>query len=294
MDASPTAEAETEPEISFARTLCGIDSSPQSMEAVSQAFGVCTEGGKVWGSSAWDPRLAMHAGIHAATVRSDLRAESVGALTKAHEAFPDLELMLLRGSSASALLSAAAEENADLISVGSHGGPRLTGIAFGSVATAMVHHAPCSVLIARPPASGEFPGVIVHAADGSVDSLDAARVAGKIGARHGSKVISVNVSDDPSAGKVFAEEAASLVEQAGADVDVEALRGSPHRGIENFAASAKASLVVIGSRGMSGLKALGSVSERVAHRSPCSVLVVRRANHPAQEGDAVTVTSFER
>lgn len=129
--------------------------------------------------------------------------------------------------------------------------------------------------------------MIVHAADGSADSLDAARVAGQIAARHGSKVVSLNVSDDPSTGKVLAEEAASLAEQAGADVDVEALRDSPHRGIENFAASAKASLVVIGSRGMSGLKALGSVSERVAHRSPCSVLVVRRANHPMQEDDAV-------
>lgn len=288
MDASPTTEADTEPAISFARTLCGIDSSPQSMEAVSQAFGVCAEGGKVWGASAWDPRLAMHAGIHASSVKVELRQESVAALTKAHESFPELGLLLLRGSSVPALLSAAAEENVDLISVGSHGGPRLTGIAFGSVATAMVHHAPCSVLVSRPPASGEFPGLIVHAADGSADSLDAARVAGQIAARHGSKVVSLNVSDDPSTGRVLAEEAASLAEQAGADVDVEALRDSPHRGIENFAASAKASIVVIGSRGMSGLKALGSVSERVAHRSPCSVLVVRRANHPAQEDDAVT------
>lgn len=288
MDASPTTETDTEPAITFARTLCGVDSSPQSMEAVSQAFRVCAEGGKVWGASAWDPRLAMHAGIHTASVKVELRQESVAALTKAHEAFPELALVLLRGSSVPALLSAAAEENADLISVGSHGGPRLSGIAFGSVATAMAHHAPCSVLIARPPASGEFPGLIVHAADGSADSLDAARVAGQIAARHGSKVVSLNVSDDTSTGKALAEEAASLVEQAGADVDVEALRGSAHRGIENFAASAKASLVVIGSRGMSGLKALGSVSERVAHRSPCSVLVVRRTNHPAQEDDAVT------
>lgn len=287
MDTLSISATDTEPVIAFARTICGIDSSPQSMEAVSQAFRLCPDDGKVLGAAAWDPRLAMHAGIHAATVRSDLRAESVAALTKAHEAFPDLELMLLRGSSVSALLSAAAEENADLISVGSHGGPRLTGIAFGSVATAMVHHAPCSVLVARPPAVGEFPGLIVHAADGSVDSLDAARLAGQIAARHGSKVVSLNVSDDPDTGKALSEEAASLMEQAGAAADVEALRGSPHRGIEDFASSAQASLVVIGSRGMSGLKALGSVSERVAHRSPCSVLVVRRANHPAQEDDAV-------
>jgi len=37
----------------------------------------------------------------------------------------------------------------------------------------------------------------------------------------------------------------------------------------------EADLVVVGSRGLHGLKALGSVSERVAHRANCSVLVVR-------------------
>lgn len=291
MDALPISETDTEPAIAFTRTICGIDSSPQSMEAVSQGFRLCPEDGKVWGASAWDPRLAMHAGIHASTVRADLRAESVAALTRAQETFPDLEPMLLRGSSVSALLSAAAEEKADLISVGSHGGPRLTGIAFGSVATAMVHHAPCSVLIARPPASGEFPGVIVHASDGSADSLDAARVAGEIGARYGSKVISLNVSDDPSRGQSLADEAASLIEQAGASAAAEARQGSPHKGIEDFAVSAEASLVVIGSRGVTGLKALGSVSERVAHRSPCSVLVVRHTSHPTQEDEDRSPTS---
>jgi nucleotide-binding universal stress UspA family protein len=38
---------------------------------------------------------------------------------------------------------------------------------------------------------------------------------------------------------------------------------------------ADADLVVVGSRGLHGLRALGSVSERVAHRSHASVLVVR-------------------
>jgi nucleotide-binding universal stress UspA family protein len=36
-----------------------------------------------------------------------------------------------------------------------------------------------------------------------------------------------------------------------------------------------ADLVVVGSRGLRGLKALGSVSERVAHQARSSVLVVR-------------------
>jgi nucleotide-binding universal stress UspA family protein len=39
--------------------------------------------------------------------------------------------------------------------------------------------------------------------------------------------------------------------------------------------SPSADLIVMGSRGLHGLSALGSVSERVAHRAACSVLVVR-------------------
>jgi nucleotide-binding universal stress UspA family protein len=40
-------------------------------------------------------------------------------------------------------------------------------------------------------------------------------------------------------------------------------------------ASREADLLVVGSRGLHGLKSLGSVSERVAHLASCSVLVVR-------------------
>jgi nucleotide-binding universal stress UspA family protein len=36
-------------------------------------------------------------------------------------------------------------------------------------------------------------------------------------------------------------------------------------------------LLVLGSRGLRGLRALGSVSERVAHQAPCSLLVLRTA-----------------
>jgi nucleotide-binding universal stress UspA family protein len=42
-----------------------------------------------------------------------------------------------------------------------------------------------------------------------------------------------------------------------------------------LAASKEADLVVVGSRGLHGLKALGSVGERVAHGAECPVLVVR-------------------
>ena len=42
-----------------------------------------------------------------------------------------------------------------------------------------------------------------------------------------------------------------------------------------LAASADADVLVVGSRGLHGLRSLGSVSERVAHAAGCSTLVVR-------------------
>jgi nucleotide-binding universal stress UspA family protein len=45
--------------------------------------------------------------------------------------------------------------------------------------------------------------------------------------------------------------------------------------IVETAAREDASLVVIGSRRLEGVRALGSVSERVVHDAPCSVLVMR-------------------
>lgn len=253
------------------------------MVAVSQAFELTPQEVTIWAASVWNPALAVHAGIHASSVMADLRRESADALSRAHNEFPTLELLLLRGGEVSGLLYAAADVNADLISVGSHGDSRMAGITFGSVATGMVHYAPCSVLVARSPESGRFPESIIHASDGSADSLDAARIAGDIAARHGSKIITVNIDDDPDRGTAVAEQSAALIKAAGAKPTSETRPGSAPREIVKLANSAHASLVVVGSRGVTGLNALGSVSERVAHRAPCSVLVVRRPTHPLEE-----------
>lgn len=255
------------------------------MEAVRQAFQLTPDDGEIWAVSVWDPALAVHGGIHASTVMSDLRRDSAACLTRAHEDFPSLKLLMLRGSDVSGLLYAAADVSTDLIAVGSHGGSRVAGIAFGSVATGMVHYAPCSVLIARPPESGRFPDSIIHATDGSADALAAARLAGEIAARHGSTITTVSISDDPSAGAALAEQSAALIAAAGAQPLTEIRPGSPQREIVKLANSEQASLVVVGSRGMTGLKALGSVSERVAHRASCSVLIVRRTAHPQEAGE---------
>ena len=78
-----------------------------------------------------------------------------------------------------------------------------------------------------------------------------------------------------------------MIAATGDTVDVDALArtGSielDERTAEDalVAASLKADLLVLGSRGLKGLGALGSVSERVGHHAACSVLVVRAGGGP--------------
>ena len=143
----------------------------------------------------------------------------------------------------------------------------------------MVQVAPCSVLVARRPAQGTFPGLILHANDGSPGSRDAAAVAGRIAARHDSTVVTLHVSGDPERGLAMAEEAVELIEAAGCDSRARTEHGRVPRRIAEVAAEVRASLLVVGSRGLTGIRALGSVSERVAHRASCSVLIVRRPHY---------------
>ena len=271
----------------FRSVLCGVDASEQSVVAVRQAVAVAEEDAKYWALSAWDPGVGMAAGMGALDVMSQLREEARGALRRARDALPSITPILIRGRDVAALLGGIANLEADLIAVGSHGTSRLAGVAFGSVASAMAHHAPCSVLIARESTVESFPRLILHANDGSPESLDAAYVAGRLAARHGSTVVTLHVGETRD--RAVAEEAVALLETSGLAPVMRIEQGSPHRRIVELANGMGASLIVIGSRGRTGLAALGSVSERVVHHADCSVLIVRRAAHPAQE-DATAST----
>ena len=68
------------------------------------------------------------------------------------------------------------------------------------------------------------------------------------------------------------------------DIEVQecAREGYPAGVIEEEAVQTKADLIVMGSRGLSGLKhlLLGSIAERVVQKAPCPVLTV---NHPDEK-----------
>lgn len=263
----------------FRRIVCGVDGSPQSMDAVRQALAIGDAGAYVWGVAAWDPALAFQAGIHRAEVLLSLREHARGALRQLEDELPQVRPLLVEGSEVAAILAAVSNLQVELVCVGASGMSRAAGILFGSVATAMAHHAACSVLIARD-GGPDFPERILHANDGSPESLLAAEHAARLAARHGATLVSLHVGED---GTGVEEQVAEIAHISGARPLFESESGSPSRRIVEAAHRTHASLIVMGSRGRSGVRALGSVGERVAHHAGCSVLIVRPASHPVFE-----------
>jgi nucleotide-binding universal stress UspA family protein len=244
----------------FGRVLCGVDGSPAGVEAVRQAARLHAPGGSVLLVSVAAPAAAAHPEAAVA-----LEARSATALRGAeHQLGRGCESRVLVGDPVACLMAVASDERATLVAVGSHGTSRLGGILAGSVATAVLHRAPCSVLIARAAGtSSAFPAGIAVGIDGSEASRIALAVAGALGSRLEVPVVAVAASG-------------AAIDFDVAEDGIAALQFDEREPVDALLDAARdCDLLVLGARGLSGLRALGSVSERVAHRAPSSVLVVR-------------------
>jgi nucleotide-binding universal stress UspA family protein len=235
--------------VAFRKIIVGIDGSPAAAEALEQARAVKADDGSLLAIAVAETHLAGHTGLEAPRWQEQLIAEAEAARDAADRVLAGAEgtaTSVVQGRAADELLGAAKREGADLVVAGSHGGGWVAGIVLGSVATLALHDAPCSVLVARARSGGrEFPGAITVGVDGSEQAAAAERVAQELAAETGAS-LQVVTEDHP----------------VDALVDAGNVCG----------------LLVVGSRGLHGIAALGSVAERVAHRAPCSVLVVRSAD----------------
>jgi nucleotide-binding universal stress UspA family protein len=250
----------------FACIVAGVDGTAESLEAVRQAARLLVPGGTLHLVCAVNLARAATAGWSAPRLAEELEREGGDALQQAQEIAPQATRSLLDRRPVGCLLDEVERMDATLLAVGTHGRSRPEGILLGGVATTMLHEAPCPVLVAHPPRDrGGFPGIVAVGVDGSPHSLAAAAVAAELAARFGAALRPV-------------------VALRGKDVDVEtALAQLPGVRVDESAdpvsalveVSREADLLVVGNRGLHGLQALGSVSERVAHRAQCSVLVVR-------------------
>jgi nucleotide-binding universal stress UspA family protein len=140
------------------------------------------------------------------------------------------------------------------------------------------------LLVARPLDAGRrFADHIVVASDGTEASHALVDLAVRLAHANGSSVTLVHALGRESPikrGRQHRQQAA-LEEQeqalkrtlASGTSEVVVAPGRAADVIKAAAAAADASLVVMGSRGLDGLRAMGSVSRRVVHQARCSVLL---------------------
>jgi nucleotide-binding universal stress UspA family protein len=82
------------------------------------------------------------------------------------------------------------------------------------------------------------------------------------------------IPDDAKA-RTVVDEAAAQARMHGAQASTHTVTGDPADALLEVAAREKAELIVVGSRGMHGVKrVLGSVPNKVSHSARCSVLIV--------------------
>lgn len=251
----------------FETIVCGVDGSKQGFVALAQARRLLAPGGRLVAVTACDDRLAVRTGLNAPRVAAELRAEAAATQAQAEGQLAGLgrsAAVIGRGGPAEVLRRTIERERPDLLVVGSRGTGRAVGILLGSVATTLLHEAPCPVLVARQTdATAAFPRRIVVGVDGSAQAAQAEALATALAARFGATL------------RVVAALGGKPVHADGLASDTIRDRRGP---VAALGATVRdADLLVVGSRGLHGLAALGSVSERVAHRARCSVLVVRPA-----------------
>jgi nucleotide-binding universal stress UspA family protein len=250
----------------FERVLVGVDGTKESLDACRQAARLAEPDGAVEAAvvSLFPPAAASALGVDDLAERLERTASS--ALSAAAQILgPRAELRRLQGLTVEAILDEVKRMQATLLAIGTEDHARLQEIVLGGVAGELLHKAPCAVLIARPvPDTSTFPREIVVGVDGSDEAERAFEAARSLVARRHSTLRTV---------VAHGGKRVNLARVTRRRRNVEDLAAAPVPAL--VAATACTDLLVVGSRGLHGIRALGSVSERVAHQATCSVLVVR-------------------
>ena len=215
---------------------------------------------------------------------------------------------LRMGKAAAEIVDLAEELSVGLLVMGSRGLGGIKRALMGSVSDAVVSHAHCPVLVVRGGESGRarfLSTKILLATDGSEDAALAARVAAELAQETGSELHLVHVRPKVTPHQPGYYVGPGVIERAPQkewerleresqrllDAQVEGVRsvgcevartylrvGRPDEEITAQAEEIGAGLIVMGSRGLGGIKRalIGSVSDSVVRYAHCPVLVVRK------------------
>jgi nucleotide-binding universal stress UspA family protein len=258
----------------FEHILCAVDGSRGSKVAVEQALTLAGPAGvtfiavtDVRGSGAMHMATLGPQHAEEALARAEAAAKDAGVETSS----------ILRHADdvRDALLEQA--RRYDLLVLGTHGAKRRAGVLLGDIAATALHRSPVAVLLARPaPFGNSFPAGVLLATDGSPSTHTAAEAAAGIARRHGASITLLHAGfGAPDVRRGLVEQQALLAGRTGVEPPILELPGSVAHVIVETAHDLSASLILIGSRMLTGIRSLGSVSERVGQTAPCSVLVLR-------------------
>jgi nucleotide-binding universal stress UspA family protein len=202
---------------------------------------------------------------------------------------------LRTGTAAEEVVSLAEEIGAGLVVMGSRGRGRIRRLAMGSVSHSLVRHAHCPVMVVREEAVS-FPTRILLATDASEEAHLAAIAAADVAERTGSELHVAHIGEvrpvyHPERHGYLAryeelQERAQrlldgqvdMIKSTGGTVARAHLRvGRPDEEIALLGEETGANLIVMGSRGLGGIRRalMGSISDSVVRHAHCPVLVVR-------------------
>ncbi|GLZ06558.1 universal stress protein [Actinomadura sp. NBRC 104412] len=233
------------------------------------------------------------------TVAQEILEEGVERL---RDAAPGLEVRsdLERGSAAAKLIELSGR--AEMIVLGSRGLGGFAGLVLGSVSAQVAAHAGCPVVVLRgePDAgAGEERGRVVVGVDGSAAARAALEMAFTEAEVHRVPLTAIvawspspqvalpPLVDQNELGELAETRLARLLAplrerhpEVG-DVRTRVVTGVPHEVL--LEASPGARLLVVGSRGLGGIRGLmlGSVSHALLHNADCPVAVVHGPEEPA-------------
>lgn len=285
--ASPAAHSSEPDSSGFSNALCAVDGTWGSMAALRLAGLLVGPAGHLTALAA---TAAVGEGPHARAAISPARAERIVSRARRvaeEDGVPCDTVVDPGGPPVDVILGRAA--GYDLLAIGAPANSWLGGMLVGSVSSSLggtlvggvtapaLSRFTTPMLVVRRTFAGPLRGhQILVASDGEEGSDRIVEIAGRLARARGAKVTLVNalVAESKMNPRAIQSQARALAEISPDAGDPLIEPGKAWDVILGAVERTDAALLVIGSRRLHGLRALGSVSRRAAHDAPCSVLVI--------------------
>ncbi|MGA2321524.1 MAG: universal stress protein [Solirubrobacteraceae bacterium] len=268
-------EAAAKQDALFADVLCAVDEGPESLAAVEQAAGLAGPNGHVTLLAVTSFRFE---GAHRGPAIGPMRAK--GILDRAMQLMDAAQVPYSvevdpAGPPSRVILDWANER--DLLAIGAPATSWLEGMFTGGVAASAESSFTTPLLVGRSrPKDQPSDRRILIASDGLPGSEQLVEWAGRLAQVQGAEAILLHAIGLESSARRqrFGEQAERLEAAFDGKTDVRIQSGSARTVIVETARAVGASLIVMSSRRLKGVRAIGSVSRRVVHEGHCSVLLL--------------------